>query len=181
MRLFNSAYIIMFLILFSTTAAASSTLYKHRTVYTNAATIGITHKLSGQDLSFIIDQKKLLKFVPKLQKAGFIDPVLTTTEVSFYQPLLAASVSIPYITQIIKNIYSTNPNIDQIHVYAYLFARDLYGNNEKSYCYSFDFDRTLYQKINWKAFRPVNIKQIAPNFKTSDICRNLVETNPTSY
>ena len=64
---------------------------------------------------------------------------------------------------------------------TYILAPDLYGNPGKEYCYSFDFDRELYQRINWERFQAENIKHIAPNFTTSEACQNLIDLNPTSF
>ena len=166
---------VFILFLFSAFAEARNSSHKQESLYKNAATVGITHELSGQNLSIFINQNKLLTMISKLQRAGYVDQNLSKTEIGFYQTLLAANVSIRYTTDIVKNIYLTYPNVDQIHVNAYLSAQDLYGNNGKSICYSFDFDRKLYQKINWHTFQSDNIKQIAPNFKTSDLCYDLTE------
>lgn len=146
----------------------------------NSAAVGITHQFSGKNLSILIDQQKMLRTIPKLQKAKVINPNLSKTEIDFYQSLFPATVSILYVSALVKNTYLTHSDIDQIHVDAYLLTVDLYGNNEKSLCYSFDFDRSLYQKINWKKFQADNLKHIALNFKTSNVCQNLMDINPDS-
>lgn len=146
----------------------------------NRLPAGVTYELNGQNLSIVMDQKKLLQLVPKLQKAGSIDRMLTRTEMSFYQPLLAATVSLSYVTSIVKNIYLTQSNIDQLHVSTFLLATDLYGNFNKNPCYSFDFNRKLYQRINWSKFQSENMKAIAPNFKTAGLCRELRYVEPSS-
>lgn len=80
----------------------------------------------------------------------------------------------------IKNLYDLNNKMDQIHIISYLLTTDLYGNEIKSFCYSFNFNRQLYQKINWKNFQSNNIVKIAPDFTVSEQCKALEVTSPLS-
>lgn len=171
---------VFILIVFSSLSQANNSVSKQKASLQSGATVGISYEFSGQKLSFFIDQKELLKTIPKLQKTGFIDANLTPTEIGFYQSLLAATVSLGYATSIVKNIYLIDKDIDLIKVDAYLISPDLYGNTGKTFCYSFDFDRNLYQRINWKKFQADNIKLIAPNFRTSNVCQNLIGIDPTN-
>ena len=91
-----------------------------------------------------------------------------------------ALVSIPYVSKLIQNIYSSDVKNNQIHVSSYLLTKDLYGNKTKVLCYSFHFSRQLYQKINWKTFQANNIIKIAPDFKASNGCEDIGETSPLS-
>ncbi|ARB91293.1 hypothetical protein [Legionella longbeachae] len=170
---FPSTFIrLTFLIFLSSAEAKEPSIYSQY--------IGITHHLSKSDLSVYIDQNKILKNSSKLQKKGIIDRNLTNTEISFYDTQLAAIASIPYVTQVIKNLYDLNNKKDQIHIISYLLTTDLYGNKIKSFCYSFNFNRQLYQKINWKNFQSNNIVKIAPDFTVSEQCKALEETSPLS-
>ncbi len=141
---------------------------------------GMSYQLNGQNLSVFINQKTVMHSMRALQKAGYLDRNLTQTEASFYPSLLPASLSMRYTIDILKNIYVKNANADVIHINAYLLSFDLYGNNEKAICYSFDFNRELYKKINWKNFQISNLKRVAPNFKSYGVCQSLTEINPTA-
>lgn len=169
------------LVLFSTLSQAKNPDNKLQAPYQKGSTVGISYEFNGQELYVLIDPKEVLKTIPKLQKTGLIDRNLTKTEIGFYQSLLAGTASIPYVTNLIKTIYSKNNQINQISVYTYLLSPDLYGNTGKEPCYSFDFDRNLYQRINWANFQSNNIKRITSNFKTSDQCDNLTDLYPPSF
>lgn len=176
MRLLPSIDIRTYIICIFILCIFSSCLHAENSSYNK--TTGITTQLTGNNLAIVIDPKKLLKSVPKLQKTGHLDPLLTKAEVNFYQPLLVTTLSIRYVVNIIKNMYMTQQNLDEIHVNADILTTDQYGNNAKSFCYAFDFDRKLYQKINWEKFQAENINEIAPHFKMSDTCQNLMGINP---
>ncbi|CAM2761258.1 Uncharacterised protein [Legionella steigerwaltii] len=171
MRLLSIPYI-LFGFAFSSLAIAKHTHHSDA--------VGLDHNFSKQELSIYIDQSKIFKNIPNLQKAGLVDANLSNTEAGFYKTELAALVSIPYVMKIIHNLYSSNRKTDQIYIKSYLLATDLYGNNTPFFCYSFTFNRQLYQKINWKTFQTNDIVKIAPNFKTSDTCKILDETSPLS-
>lgn len=156
----------------------SSVLAAKQHTYRDA--VGLRHSFSKQELSIYIDQNKILKNIPYLQKTGIVDTNLSNTEAGFYATELAAQVSIPYVTKIIQKLYSSNVKVDQIYIMSYLLATDSYGNNTPSFCYSFTFNRQLYQKINWKNFQANNIVKIVPDFKVSDMCKALAETSPLS-
>ena len=139
--------------------------------------LGITHNFSKQTLSIYIDQSKILKIIPRLQKAKLVESNLSYTEASFYETQLSAMISLLYITKIIQDLYSSNPKNDQIHVVSYLLSPDIYGNNSKTFCYSFKFNRQLYQKINWKNFQPNNLVNIALDFNVSYECKVIEESS----
>ena len=170
---------VCFLMVFSLFTQARNSLYNPKTLHQDSGAIGITQAFSNHKLFIMIDQEKLLKNSHKLQKSGILDPNLTKTEINIFQPVLAASISISYVANIVKTSYMTDAKVDKIHVDAYLFSPDLYGHHEKKFCYSFDFNRTLYQKINWEKFQGDNLKQIAPDFKTSQVCHDLKIISPT--
>ncbi len=172
MRFLNTFSSIIFLIFLSSVEAKEPSIYSQY--------IGITHNFSKSDLFVYMDQNKILKNISKLQQKGIIDRNLTNTEISFYETQLVAMASIPYVTQVIKSLYHSNNKKDQIHIIAYVLTTDLYGNKIKSFCYSFNFNRPLYQKINWQNFQSSNIVKIAPNFTVSEQCKALEQTNPSS-
>jgi hypothetical protein len=142
--------------------------------------VGISHNFLKRDLSIFIDQHMIVKNIPRLQKAGLIDSNLSKAEVGFYEAELAAMISIPYASKMLQSLYSSNVQEDQIHVTSYLLTTDLYGNKAKKYCYSFNFNRQLYQKINWSNFHANNLVKIVPDFKASHDCKAIKESSPLS-
>ncbi|CEG56092.1 hypothetical protein [Legionella fallonii] len=164
------------LILLALTSFAEAKKQIHKQQINNGA---MTHEFSQQKLFIYVDPNKIAKLIPRLQKAKLIDPNLSTTEMEFYQPLLAAFASIPYAVINIRTIYERHPSTEKIYVATYLLGTDLYGNNKsRIFCYSFEFDNALYKKINWSNFHSTNIIKLAPNFNVSDTCRGLKETDP---
>ncbi len=164
------------LILLALTSFVEANTQLHERQMNNGA---MTHEFTQQKLFIFVDQSKVVKLIPRLQKSGLIDRNLSKAEIEIYQPLLAAFVSIPYAVTLIRNYYARHPNTERIYVATYLVGIDLYGNNKaKTFCYSFEFDNDLYKRINWHNFHSINIIKIAPNFNVSDRCRGLKETNP---
>ena len=155
-------------------AQAENALGKLRYFYQHSKTVGITYQLEGQNLAVFVKTQTLLNSISALQKAVYINLQMNNTQADAYEPILAANLSINYVTSIVKAIYLRHDNLDLAHVNVYLFLPDRYGNNQKTFCYAFDFNRALYQKINWANFDANNIKFIAPNFKTSPVCEDLV-------
>lgn len=146
----------------------------------NGRSIGISHHFVKQDLFIFIDQKRIIKNLAKLQKTGLVDRNLSHAEVGFYEAELAAMVSIPYVAKMLQSLYSSGLQEEQIHVTSYLLTIDLYGNKTKNFCYSFNFNRDLYKKINWGSFQLNNLVKIAPDFETSHECKFIKETDPLS-
>ncbi len=164
------------LILLTLTSLVEAKTQLHERQVNNGA---MTHEFTQQKLFIFVDQNKVVKLIPRLQKSGFIDRNLSKTEIEIYQPLLAAFVSIPYAVTLIRNYYARHPNTEQIYVATYFVGTDLYGNNKaKTFCYSFEVTKDLYKRINWSNFHPINIIKITPNFNVSDTCRGLKETDP---
>jgi hypothetical protein len=173
-------FAIFMLLAFSSLIQAKAPLSNQQSLQQDAATTGISYQFVGQNLVIVVAQKKLQKIIPKLQKSGLIDKNLSLTEIGFYQSLLATTISMRFVASLIKNIYLTRHNTDLIHVDTYLLAPDIFGNKGKVLCYSFDFDRKLFQRINWQELQISNWKHIVSNFKASELCKNLVAGNPLS-
>lgn len=139
----------------------------------------MTHEFTQQKLFIYVDPNKVARLIPRLQKSGFIDRNLSKAEIEIYQPLLAAFASIPYAVTLVRSYYAQHPNTEKIYVATYFLGTDLYGNSKaRTFCYSFEFDKALYKRINWHNFHSINITKIASDFNVSDTCRGLQETNP---
>lgn len=135
------------------------------------ALTGIAYKQAGQNLEVTIEKNRALNAIPAMQQAGTVNPALTLTDINLLPVSLAASVvGMQFTTWIINYIYKTNTSIDNLHVQVYLSSAD--ENNTKQLCYSFDFNRSMYDKINWRNFTSVNLANDSSNFTISDWCMN---------
>jgi hypothetical protein len=176
-----SLFSILLLFVFSPLIQANVPVSNQQLMQKNATALpGISYQFVGQNLVIVVDQKRLMEIIPTLQKAGLIDANLSSTQIGFYQSLLATTVSMRFVASLIKKIYLTHSKTDIIHVDTYLLTPDIFGNNGKELCYSFDFDRKLFQKINWQQFQISNLQHIVSNFKASELCQNLIPINPMS-
>lgn len=177
-KLITIIALIIITIVLSSFSQAGHLAKKRPYLHPSTSISSITSEINGQYLSIYIDQKKFMDSLPRLQKMGALDANLTATEASFYKPLLPASVSVSYVANIVKNLYKSHPNLDQIKVRTYMRAPDSYGHVVNAACYSFDFNRRLYQQINWATFQPDNLREIAPNFNSSALCQEVIGTIP---
>lgn len=118
-------------------------------------------------LEIISDGNTILENIDELKKKNLVNPEVTQTFINTY-PILAAS----YVTAlgtgyIIHNIYFIYDQLNDLKVKVYLLWNDQYGTPQKHLIYTFNFDRRIYEKINWVYFRPENLKTVVPNFHYS--------------
>ena len=136
---------------------------------------GIAVERSGQNLDITIDQEKALSNgISLFESAGSIESGKFTQKDILNIPVTIAStvVGMLFTIGIIHNMYSPQNDVDELHFNVFLLSPDGRGNNEKQLCYSFDFNRGIFKKIDWDNFDLSNFLLIAPNFTYSAWCIN---------
>lgn len=134
------------------------------------AALGVTYSLSGDELDIVVDQQQAIDAIPSMQKIGVINPDITQTEIDLMPVTHSlADIGLAATTNILSYIFQ-NSYIYQLHVDTFLSYTDDYGHYVKVPCYSFDFDRDLYNRIDWNNFSGDNLIRIAPNIDFSSWC-----------
>lgn len=133
---------------------------------------GVNYNLNGNNIDIVIDREKALQSIPILKAIGIMNPDISQTEINESPTIYAGLVGLLMMPEIIVDIYKTNNNVDNLKFTSYLLVADNYGNNKKHQIYSFNFDRHLYEKINWNNFSSEKLVKIAPNFKSTSYYSN---------
>jgi len=123
---------------------------------------GIAYKLHENELTIIMDTNKIKKDTPpasatiayKIHKV-LVDHIITSSK----------NIVLSETLQIIPRAYRDFPNLNEIHVSVYLIHQDIYGNDQKDLCFSFDMNKELKDKINWLRFERDNAPKVFPNLK----------------
>lgn len=137
----------------------------------NLANIGITYSLTSKDLQINIDEQKTLASIPQLKKLNIMTQDFSPTDIKTKPITLAVNeLGLFFTSTIIQQLYQHDQNINLIHATVNLLSADIYGTIIPRACYSFDFNRALYQTTNWDEAQGNMIKTNAPNFGYSDWC-----------
>lgn len=128
--------------------------------------MGVSYKQEKDQVEILIDEQKALKAIPAMQAMGAMNPDISQTDINLNEELYTGEIGAFNAPAIIAYIYKKT-NANNLLFKIYLIAADDYGNNQKHLIYSFNFFRSLYNKINWDNFGPENLIKVAPNFKTS--------------
>jgi hypothetical protein len=92
----------------------------------------------------------------------------TETNDSTTMPTMTGAYISSYATSIIlSQIYNLYNNLDTIKVKVYLNWNDQFGTSKRHLLYSFNFDRKLFEKINWDGFMPNDLSSVTHNFHFS--------------
>ena len=135
-----------------------------QTLTENLKKVGVTYELSGDNLNIWTDEQVTLTSIPALQSLGAINPGVTQ-EVINTHPITYSGVTAMFFTSMILPSIYQHSAVDTIHVTLYLTGQDEFGNADKHSIMTFDFNRSLFSKINWDKFQPQNLIKLAPNFK----------------
>lgn len=110
------------------------------------------------------DQAEIVKAVPVLQKLDLLnqdmskgDLMRAPTKTTFAMALQLAPVQI-------KTLYDTNSSVDKCSFVHNIISQDDYGNSKKDVLFSYQFDRSTYNRINWDNFKSQNLVKVSKNF-----------------
>lgn len=128
----------------------------------------ITFKRSGQvgNLEEVFDRDTVIRKIPDMQKAGLLNSDITQTAINMAPNSAVGTVTLIWTPVVLPSAFESYP-INKLHTNVYSLTRDAYGNAEKHLIYSFDFTRSLYQRINWNHFDANGLMKVAPGFRFS--------------
>lgn len=161
----------MLLLLLSFQAYANNTALNQQELDKAIAVAGITYKQMGNTLTVMIEQSKALNAIPVLQKTGMVNPELTQADIHLLPVSLSASVvGIEFTAWIINAIYQNNTLIDPLHVAVFLSPGNSANHQSPVLCYTFEFNRDIYSRINWKNITATTLPNESLRFTLSDWC-----------
>lgn len=128
------------------------------------ASSGIFYVAKNDLVEITVDENKAIAAVPNLQSSNIINSEITETFINNYPEVSAANVGL-IMTGSIISYYYANSKADLTHFKVYLLQPDDYGNINKKLLISFDFNRNLFNKINWTNFDNAKLAKVALNFK----------------
>lgn len=143
-----------------------------------ATNAGMAFLQDGENLYIAVDQIDLLTSLPFLQKEVlFINRDITHTFACNHPVLVCACAAQSFSAFIIYHIFK-NTKVNNLHVTTILLTYDYYGKCHKHVIFTFNFNRELYEKINWNKFLPDNIDVVSYGFKFSKWYWDSIKTEP---
>lgn len=124
---------------------------------------GISYERTEQGLDIIANQQLMLATLPTLQQLGALNSGLDIKEVNAHPITYSGAIALHFTNLIIPYVYKNNFAGD-MKINIYLSSPDNFGNLQKHLLMSFNFNKDLYNKINWDNFVPQNLVKVAPNF-----------------
>ena len=146
------------------TTSPQVSMIDSRALSENLKKMGVTYDIVGDELTIFTDQDTVLASIPTLQSIGAINPAANQAVINAHPVTYSGVTAMFFAALILPNIYQ-HSSINQIHVTLNLTGPDMFGVVGKHTIMYFDFDRNLFEKINWDKFQPQNLIKVAPNFK----------------
>ena len=134
---------------------------------------GVVYSLVGSDVEISAVGNKIIDIIPFLQSNGLMLNNITRSDIESHPITNAGGATLILTTLTIVNIYKTTTS-DQLHFNVYLIAPDDYGNNQNNLLVSFDFNRTLFNRINWDGITIQGFMKVTPNFQFSNWFMNAI-------
>jgi len=128
--------------------------------------VDVASEKSSTKVTVTIEQDKVLENWKFFQKVGMLNEDFDQAYINTHRNAVTMVVSISGLMAAIITQYKTT-KIDKANFYANLRVVDVYGHEQKQLLYSFAFDRTLFNKINWMNFQAANLMKVAPSFTFS--------------
>lgn len=131
----------------------------------NLASMGTSVKIvQGEKTTLILHGRESAyqNEIDTLQKIGLLNSSMSQQFFSFRPITVASVVLITSCAALVHSYYDGRAK--DLHVVAYLDARNDYGKRVRSRFLSFDFTKKVYDKIDWDNFLPKSLLVVAPNF-----------------
>lgn len=138
----------------------------------NAANAGITFNLTNTNLDIFIDQKQLFPVIPSLVADDVITKIDASDIKNSPMSVTVYAIGITYSVNIMSGVYAKNPQLDNLHVTAYVLPA---SGGEKGECYRFDYTRDRYNKLNMNTTNSNDFIANTPGFTFTSWCKSTLE------
>jgi hypothetical protein len=137
----------------------------------NYALLGIVAELQsgprGYALLIRVDREKMASVIPIMQLGGALAPNVSEAEIRLKPTTYTLIVATLMAPEIVRAAFEEHDAMQAVRVAVSMKHADAFGNDAETPLMSFNFNRALYQKINWPKFDTLNMSKIAPDFRYS--------------
>jgi hypothetical protein len=116
----------------------------------------------------ILDQAVFNEIVPKLLELGMLGNGQSLEFASHHTVSLENVLSLSIMFVLTRQAYATNPTMDGCVFEGHFLVPDDYGHAQDRLAYSFEFDRALFNRIDWDRMEARNLVKVAKEFHLSE-------------
>jgi hypothetical protein len=154
------------------TASTQKTTVKDKLFVENVAAAGITFNHVAGKLDVTIDEKVAVAALPSLEAEGVIPKIAPLDIKRAPLGMSVAVVGVSFTVVILDSIYAGKIDTDKLQVQVFVLPT---GSVQKQLCYSFDYDRAEYSKMDLNTLTPKSFMLTTPGFTFTDWCRSNME------
>ena len=129
-------------------------------------TIKVTETRTPRQTVITLDRNAMIAALLGKEQAGVLNPIYTAGYINAHKNSLAIVTGLVHSAMELDGAYR-NTALDRSHVQAVMMLADNYGHRQKIPLFSFDFNRALYDRIDWDRFDPASLPKAALNFRYS--------------
>jgi hypothetical protein len=127
-----------------------------------------TFKQTKDQLNITIDEKTAVDALPALEAEGVIPKIAPADIVRAPLGMSVAVVGVSFSVVILDSVYAGNAATDKLIVQAFVLP---IGSKQKQLCYTFDYSRDMYKKMDFNKLTPKDFMLNTPGFTFTDWCR----------
>lgn len=157
-------------IFFAALSTCQAETTDEKTFAENLAQSGITFDVVGNKMTIVIDELKALNTIPKLQQLGYLNKNIKLDDVKKNPTILAFMIGMLFTAVIVHHEYAVNSGMDKLQVQSFMLTPVAKAKFVKQPCYSFEFDRRIYNKVNWEKISEGGFAKSSRNYKMSPWC-----------
>lgn len=155
----------------TTPAAPTMTLPNESVFAQNLQSAGITFQRTASGVDVMITEQKVISALPMLTSHKVI-PKLADKDVHAQPVTITTIIGITFTVAILEDVYTKDKSVDKIHVQAYSLPGT---DGDKQPCYSFDYTRADFEKLDLNKTTPKNFAATAPGFNFNPWCKNMMD------
>lgn len=138
----------------------------------NVESAGFTFTQAAGKLDIVIDQAKLFNMIPTLVKADAIANVTAADLKAAPMTVTVYAAGVTFTVTIMSGIYARDNNVGNLHVTTYVIPE---GSTEKKECFSYDYSRDQYNKLDLENTTTNDFLTKTPGFTFSDWCKTTLD------
>ena len=133
-------------------------------------TVKVTEKVDQAKIPpqivIMLDRNAVVASLQEKEQAGLLNPIFTWGYIDAHKNSLAIVTGLVHSAMELDEAYQ-DTHMNRSHVQVVMVLPNDYGPSQKIRLFSFDFNRILYDKIDWEHFDPTDIPKVVPKFQYS--------------
>lgn len=146
--------------------AARASIKPHDDLQAVLMTMAVTESKTPRQTVITLDRNALIAALLEKEQEGVLNPIYTAGYINAHKNSLAIVTGLVHSAMELDDAYK-NTTIARSHVQFVMELADDYGHRQKIPLFDFDFNRALYDKIDWDRFDPASLPKAALNFRYS--------------